>query len=310
MAGHIGGLGYSVRNDVNGHPLSGWTLTVYTGGTSTPASVFQDYALSIAHSNPIVADANGMLPMFWVADGTYRVRGLDAQGNELFDDDGVVALGPSSGTGGGGSSVDENALLQTGDFFWRPIAGTRSGSVRANGRTIGSAASGGTERANADCEDLFLHLWNNYTNALCPVTGGRGANAAADWAANKVIATPDLRGRSPFGLDDMGNSAAGRIAAGTPTAVSASGAETVTVAQANLPNVNFAVTDTRVYTQRSTVVNSNVGAGAGESVADDTNANLNMASPNSGTITAASGGSGTALNKMPPYYLGSWHIKL
>jgi microcystin-dependent protein len=330
MAGTIAGLGYSQRFGSNGRPLAACKLYIYAGGTSTPSSVYSDYALGQAHTHPIVADAAGIIPMFWMADGTYRVRLTDADGNEVFDDDGVVAIGPSSGTGGGGSSVEAAALLATGDFLWQPVTGTRTGFVRANARTIGSAASGATERANADAEDLFLYLWTNFSDTLCPVTGGRGANAAADWAANKVIATLDMRGRGAFGLDDMGNTAAAIIAAGTPTAAGSSGgAETVTVAQANLPSVNFTVTgtaaaqtitDTRTYTVRSAAANVEVSnTGANEFVANDVNATLSMASPGSGTITnassavtgnAASGGSGTAVNKMAPYRLGSWYIKL
>lgn len=342
MAGHIGGLGYSVRHDVNGNPLVGWTLTVYESGTSTPASVFQDYSLSIAHTNPIIADANGMMPMFWVDDGTYRVRGLDPSGNELFDDDGVVALGPSSGTGGGGSvSVDENALLQTGDFFWRGTSGTRSGAVRANGRTIGSAASGATERANADAEDLFLHLWNNYSNSICAVTGGRGGSAAADWAANKVIATVNMRSKTAMGLDDMGNTAAG-VTGGSTVPGGAVGASTYTIAQGNLPNISFSSTSLSVsvattfnLTVDRTINNGDFvarttqlllvdnGSGVGRRALVDnafsTISTLTLASSLvSGTAASSAsisgsmslGGSGTDIDILSPAVVGTWYIKL
>lgn len=236
MAGHIAGLGYSQRMDVNGDPLAGCKLYIYTTGTSTPATVYQDYSLSIEHSFPIVADAAGIVPMFWVADGTYRVRLTDSAGVEVFDDDGIVAIGPSSGSGGGGSSTPTSAIFTTGDVIWVPVSGTRSGWVRSNGRTVGSSASGATERANADCEELFSYLWNNFGNSLCAVSSGRGANAAADWSANKTIATLDMRDKGPWGLSDMGNTSTGSL--GT-TAGASGGALTATLAQANLPNVNF-----------------------------------------------------------------------
>jgi len=57
--------------------------------------------------------------------------------------------------------------------------GVRSGFVRANGRTIGSATSGATERANADAQALFEYLWN--TDANLAVSTGRGASSNADW---------------------------------------------------------------------------------------------------------------------------------
>jgi hypothetical protein len=237
MAGHIAGLGYSQRMDVNGDPLAGCKLFIFDAGTSTPASVFEDYSLSIEHTHPIVADAAGIIPMFWVDDGTYRVRLTNAAGDEIFDDDGVVALGPSSGSGGSSSvSTPEAAIFTTGDMIWGPVSGTRTGWVRSNGRTIGSAASAATERASADTEELFAFLWNGFSNTRCPVSGGRGANAAADFAANKNIGTLDMRGNGILGLPDMGNTDVGGLST-TPGA--GGGALTTVIAQANLPNVNF-----------------------------------------------------------------------
>jgi hypothetical protein len=63
--------------------------------------------------------------------------------------------------------------------------------------TIGNASSGASTRANADTEDLFTQLWNNISNTYCAVSSGRGASAAADFAANKTIALPKIAGRSP-----------------------------------------------------------------------------------------------------------------
>lgn len=107
-----------------------------------------------------------------------------------------------------------------------------AGWVRANGRSIGSATSGATERANADCEDLFLLLWAQ--DSSLSVSGGRGGTAAGDWAANKTIATPDLRGRALVGLDTMGNSAAS-ILAGIETLGETIGAESVTLTTGQIP---------------------------------------------------------------------------
>jgi hypothetical protein len=85
------------------------------------------------------------------------------------------------------------------------------GFVLASGRTIGNGSSGATERANADTWKLFELLWTSMGNAEAPVSSGRGANAAADYAANKTIVIPDLRGRAIFGKDDMGGSSANRL---------------------------------------------------------------------------------------------------
>ncbi len=92
-----------------------------------------------------------------------------------------------------------------------------TGWLLCSGGTIGSASSGGTLRANADTETLYALLWDSWSNTELPIqtSGGvastRGANAAADFAANKRLPVPDVRGRVIAGKDDMGGSAASRL---------------------------------------------------------------------------------------------------
>lgn len=118
-----------------------------------------------------------------------------------------------------------------------------AGWVRANGRTIGNGSSGGTERANADTATLYALLWDSYSNTVLPIQDSagtlttRGVSATADYAANKRLPLPDMRGRAWFGLDDMGNSAASRLGAvitGETTNGSTGGSETVVLTEANL----------------------------------------------------------------------------
>lgn len=71
-----------------------------------------------------------------------------------------------------------------------------TGWVLMNDGTIGSAASGATTRANADTAALFTLLWTKISNTWAAVSGGRGASAAADFAANKTIALPKALGRA------------------------------------------------------------------------------------------------------------------
>lgn len=100
------------------------------------------------------------------------------------------------------------AFVPTGAVWQFALASAPTGWIKANGQTIGSAASGATGRANADTEALFTALWNDTTNtslviqtsAGAPTT--RGASAAADFAANKRMPLPDLRAEFVRGLDD------------------------------------------------------------------------------------------------------------
>jgi hypothetical protein len=92
-----------------------------------------------------------------------------------------------------------NALMPVGavQAFARSTAPT--GWLAANSDTIGSASSNATH-ASADYSALFTVLWDNWTNTDLPIltSGGsastRGADAAADFAANKRLPLPDLRG--------------------------------------------------------------------------------------------------------------------
>jgi hypothetical protein len=201
-------LSLSQQFDRYGKPLSGGLLyLIQAGTTSTPQSGYQDSDLTIALPNPIKLDAAGRLPQFFLADGLIKFRLVDKDGVQQFTADGVQIIGPSSGGGGGGGTVDPTTIAQTGDVLWLDVSGTRDGWVRDNGRSLGSASSGATERASADCEALFGFLWQKYSNTICPVAGGRGASAAADWSADKTIQLPDKRLYIPGGLADMGNTA-------------------------------------------------------------------------------------------------------
>lgn len=92
----------------------------------------------------------------------------------------------------------------------RTEANTEPGWIIAAG-TIGDASSGATNRANADCEALFLMHWDGLADGQAAVSGGRGASAAADWAAHKTIAVVNLRGVVIAGRDNMLGSAAGKL---------------------------------------------------------------------------------------------------
>jgi len=347
MAGTLFGLGLSQRVTLNGLPEAGWLLYIYDSGTSTPAATYADTGLTTELSFPIEADSYGMMPDFWVADGRYRARGTNSTGSAVFfDRDAILAIGPSSGSGGsGGGTVDPNAVLQTGDMLWKPFSGARTGFVRANGLTLGSVSSGATERANSDTQALFEYLWTNFSNFQCPVTSGRGGSATADFTANKAIGIYDMRGLAGFGLDDMGNSAAGIIPGGI-AAGEQGGTATTPVLQANLPSYtipntlaapahthsagSFGVATTITVTNGATLTqgsSTSIQEGGGTThtnMREGLSTQTVTAALNSGTVTGTSGaasataltgtitsgGSGAELNTLSPFALGTWYIKL
>lgn len=316
-------------NPTTGRPYAGARANFYDASASTRITVYSDYGLGTELPNPVVADAYGRFPAIFIDEDVefYRLRVTTSSGSVLplgesgsFDIPVLPVIGPTASDGGGSEApVDPNAVYTTGDVLWVPKTGTRAGFVRMNGRTIGSASSGASERANADCEDLYAYIWANFADAICAVTGGRGISAAADFAANKPIAVLDMRSRGPFGLDDMGNSALSAFTSvtfdkGNATTAGASGGDaSKTLATANIPS----------HTHTGTTASDGAHT-HGLSTAARSNSNTNVSSVNGSgndTQTASSGahthtfttdatGGGSAFDAMPPFILGTWHWKL
>lgn len=312
--------------DNTGNPATGCKLYTYTAATTTPQTVYQDSGLSIAWPFPTECDAVARLPQMFAADGNIKLRLTTSTGVELLAIDSVLVIGPSSG-GGGGGSVDATTILQTGDIKTSYRTGAHTGFVRCNGRTIGSATSGATERANSDTQALFEYFWN--TDANLTVSTGRGLSAAADWAANKTIAIPDWRGRLIAFLGDMGNTATTDLTStyygADPTVLGQpGGAQSSAIAQTNLPSVNFnlsvSITDPGHFhasANTTAYVGSAIGnLGLGGVQAPTTIVDLAGVSTGSKTTgitasgTAASGGSGTAFANVAPSRLATCYLKL
>jgi hypothetical protein len=324
MAGTIP-LSLTQQLDEFGSPLSGGQLFLIQAGTvSTPQNGFQDTGLSIPLPNPITLDAAGRIPQFFLADGQIKVRLQDKNGIVKFVQDNLLVIGPSAG-GGGGGAVDPTTVWQTGDIKVRYDNAVISGFVRANGKTIGNSSSGATELASdTQAQALYLHLWNKDPNLV--VLGGRGLNASADFIAPKQLTLPDWRGRAIAALDDMGNTAAGRLTAtylgtGATTLGAAGGGQSIALAQTNLPNVNFSVS---LGTITTTISNSGggtsyvwndangsvaPGGATGGPIAGTALRSLS-ASTSIGTSTAASGGSATPFTSVQPTMLATVYLKL
>ena len=305
--------------DNNGDIVPGALLNFWVAGTTTPLTTYQDSALTAPHPNVIEASASGRFPAVYMTYTDYRQRARTPGGTVLFDDDGIANPAPASS--GGGGSVPDDELFKTGDTKWSFDEGPLDGFVRLNGRTIGNAGSGATERANDDTEDLYVWLYALLDDTVCPVAGGRGANAAADYAAGKAMGVPDMRGRLPVGVDDMGNSSAGRLTGalfshGSGTTTGAMGGEgTHTLAVSEMPAHAHpgSITDTHPGHQHGYLQNptaSNYGAGPSSSGGNPTGGTTDSGGQHSHAVTVASQGGGGAHNNMPPFILATWFIHL
>lgn len=322
MAGTVPSLSLSTQFDKNGELLRSGKIYWYQANTLTPQLAYADSGLTVALPNPYTLDGSARVPEFYCADGSIRVRVVDKNGLVQIDAKSVLVIGPSSG-GGGGGSVDATAILQTGDVLWLDQSGARAGFVRDNGRTIGSVTSGASERANADCQPLFLFGWalGNARGWLAgdwQVSGGFGANAAADWAADKQLILPDKRGFVSGGLDDMGNAAAGRfasvpvIAGAVTTPGSRLGEAVNTLDITKIPSHGHGVTDNgHTHGERG-----DGGGGIGNRIVlglgDGSNSPASVLTTSSSTtgITINNAGGGGSHNNTPLTVLGTFYRKL
>ena len=122
--------------------------------------------------------------------------------------DATRAVTPASLASAGALFVPPGAVM--------PFARTSapSGWLPANGNTIGSAASGAVYDSQ-NYNELFAVLWGSWSNTLLPIqtsTGAastRGATAAADFAENKRLPLPDMRG---YFVRGSGTNADGTVA--------------------------------------------------------------------------------------------------
>lgn len=299
--------------------LVGGQLFVYGPGTTTCAHVYTDFALTNLHPCPIILPQSGRIPAIYGADGSVRLRLLSAAGLIQFDDDNVAIVTAAATSGGTTPIPDATQIFGTRDIKIRFDDQPISGYVRFNGRTIGSALSGASERANADTQSLFLQLWG-FANVS--VVAGKGASAAADWAANKQLTLPDLSGRLLGGVDDMGGGARGNITAATvagPTVVGANGGtETKNISQGQLPSYTLPnslgwAQDTGT-SNRSGITSTGgfAATGGGTIPTPPLTEVFTQAITVTGHVTGSvtSGGSGTPLSSMPPVMLLTFYIKL
>jgi hypothetical protein len=68
--------------------------------------------------------------------------------------------------------------------------------IRADDGTIGAPLSGASTRAAIDTFPLYNLIWNTISRTFCPVVGGAGVSAIADFVALKSIFLPRALGRN------------------------------------------------------------------------------------------------------------------
>lgn len=201
--------------DHNGAPYAGGKKSFYIAGTSEPADTYTTDAQSVKHPNPVLADSRGIWPPIFLSTGSFKCITTDVNDVVIFTEDNLAYADSESDLQSQIDALDaridalELNQATTGDTIFTTRGTAPTGWVLVEGGTdggsIGNALSGGTTRANSDCEDLFALIWNGISNTSCPVftSAGtettRGANATEDWEANRRIRLPYTPGRAIAG---------------------------------------------------------------------------------------------------------------
>lgn len=309
--------------DTNGSLVLGGTGSAYTLTTNSTHTVLADQSLIVAEVN---TDSTGaatlavdglaakdiVLPSgAAIAEGTLKAGAIAVFAWESDADDYILIAGfggsaaaldagtasgevPVLGAAGLDSAVHGSAV-PVGTVMDYMGATAPTGWLILNGDSICPAA-GTCDQASDAYEDLYTLLWNSISNDNAPVAGGRGASAAADWAANKALTLPDARGRGTIG-SGSGTDLTARTHGAT------GGEEEHTLTQAELPAARLFTATTDELSESAATAN----VGAGEQTARE-NAPANAhgyqlkGSATEATVGRTSPmGSGQAHNNMAPW---------
>jgi hypothetical protein len=202
-----------------------------------------------------------------------------------------------------------------GAVTWRPTNELLPGWVMANATSIGATNSTATQLAANITQNLYVWHWTNFSNTQCPVVGGRGSSALADFNALKPIQTLDMRGIGITGMDTMNGAPSTRLN-GVPVssgainqAGSLIGENLHALLVAELAAHIHALTDPSHFHSFSALQAAASGVGAGGGLFVGSPSTQNTSSATTG-ITIASQGGGQAHNNVPLALTGTWYLKL
>jgi len=164
-----------------GTVLPGAKLYFYISGTTTPATVYQNAARTVAHSSPILADTGGLFPAIWLtASQSYDVTLKTSAGATVWS---VVGYSEALTAAEVGlalyqqTAAESSAGITPTDYSYPP------GDVRRYGAATSASASVNVTAIQSalDSNDT-IELWENYpTNAALFMNDnnfiqGRGRN--------------------------------------------------------------------------------------------------------------------------------------
>ncbi|TXH12697.1 MAG: hypothetical protein E6R03_12465 [Hyphomicrobiaceae bacterium] len=162
--------------DANGAPYPGAKLYFYEADGTTPKDTYQDNDRTIAHANPVVADASGRFAPIYMATGLYAVTLKTSADVEIWTADDIdPAIGSQAGalpvaSGGTGGITAGEARTNLG-----AAAAADVSSLTADFNELDAIVTpsivGGTRLGNLAGQDTITraYLGTNFGTATCQV---------------------------------------------------------------------------------------------------------------------------------------------
>lgn len=175
-------------NTISGLAVTANTFDYINASSAASLGTISTYGLSL------VDDANAAAARTTLGLGTAAITDTGTSAGNTVVLNGSAQLPAVDGSLLTG--VVSASQWETGDISISMRTTKSTGWVLINDGSIGNAASLATMRANADTLALFTLLYDNCSDALCPVSGGRTTNAATDYAANKRLTLTPMLGRA------------------------------------------------------------------------------------------------------------------
>ncbi len=240
--------------------------------------------------------------------------------NFIWDPNGVNIVSPSQDMIDDGFPEDYD--IKSGEMNWilnqvttariqvgeqRIFSGAKSaididaGFLPLFGESLCKSNTGATY-ADDRYQDLYIFCWESYSDSICPVAGGRGASALADWTAQKFLTLPNRTGTTCVGYSPV-TSSAFNVPVGTIV-----GSETVTLNENELP----VITPTATSTPHDHLFNISQPGGGSQDAADEATGRIVTQDNTFMTtvqITVAPFGGGLPHNNIQPSAIVNFMIK-
>lgn len=172
----------STAFDANGDPISGAKLEFFESGTSTPLDTFSDDALTVANTNPVIADSAGRFGDIFLQQSDYKVTLSDASDNVIWTTDPVRSDAPKSSVV---REVTTTTVLDSSDDGKLIVADATAGGFVITLEAVADAGNGS--------EVTIMKIDSSANAVTVDANGAETINGSSDFTLSESFASIALR---------------------------------------------------------------------------------------------------------------------